>query len=894
MSESAIAQATAGLKSLNLTAAEIAQMSDSEIAQIAAGLTQTSISRSQTYRNRLPAEIADAVGGLTPVSPPRSTSQVEPGLPDEIADAFGGLNHVSPARPTFRVGPGLSDEIADAVGGLTPVAVVTAKPRRQSTMKRQIAEGPSRLRSSSSTASVDTLQSANNMKPPLKDVTEYEAEVAAEGTDIQGGGCETLDDFFSPRARRGADLNSDANRTDSDSNEHDGVLSKAVSGLKPIAIPKKQMRQSTFKSQVAAGPSRLTSLSAATSPSPPPPPTEIAETSTSEIEVVLRRIRAMSQSSNQRLPGSGQIESAAADERGDLLARNADGDVTAVFQKVLPPPVTPRKQSTAVTPAAQVPSLSPDQQKGLDAIAEAFITPPVDRSRKPTQPQPGSDEIAATAAASLTPAGAARPKAKSLTLDALEATPELGLVKGSKWHVAPQEMLLQAPDAASQYRRNNELLARRATSESPEHSLASPSPPAVSAATAAAANMEKSVEPTLTSAISAQLLSDPSMINGRSESYTTATVANDRVCESTAAVTAMPTAMAAPLTTPSVATVEAPLPSALVAAAKSGRRSTSATGFNPFAIKTKKTKATTLPSPRLPSPRAVATRTETTAAMTAGVAAAVSPHATLEDAEGSPILKRRFAKGSKKKKPPPLIITTPTRAVAGSPGQQTPLPPAPAPAVPLQIPLPPAPLQLFAPAQAQTPLPPAPLHSLASSPSSNRQASNSGNAAVVGASTGTGADTSGTSPRRAAESKIMDRTLAASVKRGELSAERALKAARWVDKEIRKLIGLVVTHGSPGGSRNGAVVVIKYGDLFKAAEDTMEALSGTLKTAKKQEVVAYDAEVLFQGQFHPTHTCTAARYVCTYVYSSRAPLFSCLLRLHEHCAGSLILICTPG
>jgi hypothetical protein len=38
---------------------------------------------------------------------------------------------------------------------------------------------------------------------------------------------------------------------------------------------------------------------------------------------------------------------------------------------------------------------------------------------------------------------------------------------------------------------------------------------------------------------------------------------------------------------------------------------------------------------------------------------------------------------------------------------------------------------------------------------------------------------------------FMDRSLAASVKRGELNADRALKAARWVDKEIRKLIGLV-------------------------------------------------------------------------------------------------------
>jgi hypothetical protein len=41
---------------------------------------------------------------------------------------------------------------------------------------------------------------------------------------------------------------------------------------------------------------------------------------------------------------------------------------------------------------------------------------------------------------------------------------------------------------------------------------------------------------------------------------------------------------------------------------------------------------------------------------------------------------------------------------------------------------------------------------------------------------------------------------------------------------------------------------ISYGDLFKAAEDSMEALSGTLKTAKKAKVVTYEGESLFQGQ----------------------------------------------
>lgn len=94
------------------------------------------------------------------------------------------------------------------------------------------------------------------------------------------------------------------------------------------------------------------------------------------------------------------------------------------------------------------------------------------------------------------------------------------------------------------------------------------------------------------------------------------------------------------------------------------------------------------------------------------------------------------------------------------------------------------------------------------------------------------------------DAPVMERTLAASVRRGELSASRALLAARWVDKEIRKLIALVIQHGT--GSKGSRTIT--YGELFKLAEDSMEALSGTLKTAKKQKVVKFEAEMLFQGQ----------------------------------------------
>ena len=48
-------------------------------------------------------------------------------------------------------------------------------------------------------------------------------------------------------------------------------------------------------------------------------------------------------------------------------------------------------------------------------------------------------------------------------------------------------------------------------------------------------------------------------------------------------------------------------------------------------------------------------------------------------------------------------------------------------------------------------------------------------------------------------SKVLGRSLGASVRRGELREERALAAARWVDKEIRKLIALIKEHGACKG-----------------------------------------------------------------------------------------------
>jgi len=93
------------------------------------------------------------------------------------------------------------------------------------------------------------------------------------------------------------------------------------------------------------------------------------------------------------------------------------------------------------------------------------------------------------------------------------------------------------------------------------------------------------------------------------------------------------------------------------------------------------------------------------------------------------------------------------------------------------------------------------------------------------------------------ESKVLSRNLGASVRRGDLRAERAVTAAKWVDKEIRKLIGLIKKHGTKADDGKWS---IKFGVLFKVAEDVMEAVAGTLKTSKKHKVVSYEAELLMQ------------------------------------------------
>ena len=67
---------------------------------------------------------------------------------------------------------------------------------------------------------------------------------------------------------------------------------------------------------------------------------------------------------------------------------------------------------------------------------------------------------------------------------------------------------------------------------------------------------------------------------------------------------------------------------------------------------------------------------------------------------------------------------------------------------------------------------------------------------------------------------------------------------QWTDKELRKLIAQIQELGARGADGRMAVT---YGVLFVQTANVFEALSGTLLTAKKQGVVAYEGQLLLQG-----------------------------------------------
>lgn len=73
--------------------------------------------------------------------------------------------------------------------------------------------------------------------------------------------------------------------------------------------------------------------------------------------------------------------------------------------------------------------------------------------------------------------------------------------------------------------------------------------------------------------------------------------------------------------------------------------------------------------------------------------------------------------------------------------------------------------------------------------------------------------------------------------------QRQQEAARWTDREVRKLIAEIIRLGQ----RNAAGQhTIAFGPLFEETGNIFEALSGTLVTAKKHGVVQYEGQLLLQ------------------------------------------------
>ena len=65
-----------------------------------------------------------------------------------------------------------------------------------------------------------------------------------------------------------------------------------------------------------------------------------------------------------------------------------------------------------------------------------------------------------------------------------------------------------------------------------------------------------------------------------------------------------------------------------------------------------------------------------------------------------------------------------------------------------------------------------------------------------------------------------------------------------VEEEIEILIDAIKANGYEEEGKTNC----KFGVLFAATEDTLEALIGTLKAAKKRNLIDFQKPMLFKGQ----------------------------------------------
>jgi hypothetical protein len=75
--------------------------------------------------------------------------------------------------------------------------------------------------------------------------------------------------------------------------------------------------------------------------------------------------------------------------------------------------------------------------------------------------------------------------------------------------------------------------------------------------------------------------------------------------------------------------------------------------------------------------------------------------------------------------------------------------------------------------------------------------------------------------------------------------ERREKAVKWVDKEVRKLIGFLQKMGRS----------TTFGQLFNATSQEFEALSGTLVAARKKGAVQFEGAMLMMVRLSSRACC---------------------------------------
>eukprot|EP00048_Salpingoeca_helianthica_P018346 m.241676 g.241676 ORF g.241676 m.241676 type:complete len:591 (-) comp24662_c0_seq1:35-1807(-) len=90
----------------------------------------------------------------------------------------------------------------------------------------------------------------------------------------------------------------------------------------------------------------------------------------------------------------------------------------------------------------------------------------------------------------------------------------------------------------------------------------------------------------------------------------------------------------------------------------------------------------------------------------------------------------------------------------------------------------------------------------------------------------------------------LQQSLAGAVRRGTLSSQAALTAARWVDKELHKLVVALREHGAPGPAGSAEAKSITYGELTRLVGHNFNPLSGVVKTAASRGVVTLAPSLL--------------------------------------------------